>query len=618
MKSLLQNIGDYQILAKLGRGGMADVYLALDVKNNRRVALKLIERGEGPEAQEIIEAERLGAELQQRISQTDPRVPEIHAFGDLEGYFFIEMELVEGKDLSELIASGPMKPDDASRIALELCSILRNAHGLSLQVDGRDLRAVVHGDIKPKNIRIDSTERVRVLDFGIAKGLSITRRLTNNVFGSVAYSSPERLETGSIDEKSDLWSVGVVLYEMIEQRLPFEAVSTERLETIIRSRNAIQPLKDSCPPALQQVIYKALACSPASRYQDAAQFESDLNAFLTGVTTLAAQENERTRRTAPIEEVETQRTTFEPVPGPAPVSPFESFVDSLYRKSRNYLVRLKKWILAGGLVLLVSLGTWEGVVMRSAARLKPDFIQNSLEGDDAWSRYQAIRKQSLLGFAPLMLRDSLTELLVASCERVFNEYRSSDNPRVREGDWVRCRRYMSHAVLLDSGDRKFEAFLEYANGHIFRINRKSLDAIAAFQRAASLQPRWPDPYLGMARTYIYSLGDMDRGTQALESARQLGFNFGKRELAMMAEAHRQRALQDLENAKLVTGTDQETEFLKKAESDFDAALQTYLQITPWGDSTTQILGIQDLLGEVRQRLNAINKPNPLLPWNWFK
>ncbi len=618
MKSLLQNIGDYQILAKLGRGGMADVYLAMDLKTSRRVALKLVERGEGPEAREILDAERLGAELQQRISQADPRVPGIHAFGDLEGYFYIEMEFVEGRDLSELIASGAMKPDDAARIASELCGILRNAHGMALQIDGRDLRAVVHGDIKPKNIRMDTEGKVRVLDFGIAKGLSITRRLTSNVFGSVAYSSPERLETGNIDERSDLWAVGVVLYEMIEQRLPFEAASTERLESIVRSRNAIQPLKDSCPPALQQVIHKALAHSPASRYQDAAQFESDLNAFLSGTPTLAAQENEQTRRTVPIEAVETRRTISEPAPEPASVSHLESRISSLYRKLRNYLFRSKKWIVAGSMILLVGVGTWEGFAMRSAARLKPDFVQNRLDGDDAWSKYQAIRNQSLLGFAPLIVRGSLLELLAASCERVFNEYRSSDNPRVREGDWIKCRRYMSYAVQLDSGDRKLEAMLEYASGHISRINRKSLDAIAAFQQAASLQPKWPDPYLGMARTYIYSLGDMDRGTQALERAQQLGYSFGKRELAMVADAHRQRGLQDLENAKLVQGTDQEKEFLKKAKSELDDALKTYLQIAPWGDSTTQIVSIQNSLGEVQQRLNELSKPNPLLPWNWFK
>jgi serine/threonine protein kinase len=617
MKSLLQQIGDYQILEKLGRGGMADVYLAVDRKSNRRVALKLVERGEGPEAQEILDAERLGAELQKQISLIDPRVPQIHAFGDLDSYFFIEMEFVEGNDLSELICSGALKPDHAARIALELCGILRNAHGMSLQVGGRDLRAVVHGDIKPKNIRIDSTGQVRVLDFGIAKGLSITRRLTSSIFGSVAYSSPERLESGTIDEMSDLWSIGVVLYEMIESRLPFEAASTERLETIIRSRNMIRPLDDSCPVALQQIIHKALARSPGSRYQDAAQFGADLEAFLSGAVTLAAQENEQTRRTAPPEETETRRTEIAQEGESAPVEPV-SWIYSFSRRIRQRFVRSRKWILSGGLAVLIILGTWEGFAVRSAVQLKPDFLQNRVDGDSAWEKYQKVRKQSILGFAPLILRGTLRDLLTESSERVCNEYRDSDTPRVREGDWLRCKRYVSRVVQLDSGDRRSEGILEYANGHILRINRKYLDAVAAFQHAATLQPKWPDPYLGMARTYIYNLGDMERGAQALERAQQLGHSFGKRELAMMAEAHRKRGLQDVENANLVRGTEQEREFLKKAKAEFDEALKTYLQAAPWGDSTAQILNIQSSMGEVERRLSELEKPNPLLPWNWFK
>jgi eukaryotic-like serine/threonine-protein kinase len=618
MKSLLQNIGDYDILDKLGRGGMADVYLAVDRKTNRRIALKLVERGDGPEAQEILEAERLGAELQQHISLVDPRVPQIHAFGDLDGYFFIEMEFVEGSDLSALITSSVLKPEDAVRIALELCGILCTTHGMSLQIDGRELRAIVHGDIKPKNIRIDSTGQVRVLDFGIAKGLSITRRLTSNVFGSVAYSSPERLETGSIDEMSDLWSVGIVLYEMLEARLPFEAASTERLESTIRSRNAMKPLSASCPIPLQQVVYKALASSPGSRYQDAAQFGADLESFLSGNVTLAAQENEQTRRTLPPEDIETRRTVpaAEPEPAPivVPVSASESFRDKVW----GVLFRSRKWILAGGLVLCVFLGTWEGITMRSAARLKPDFMQKRLDADKAWDKYLEIRKQSILGLAPIILRNSLRDLLLESSERVFSDYRNSDTLRVREGDWLRSSRYLSRLVQMDPGDRKSEAMLEYANGQILRINRKSPDALAAFQRAISLQPKWPDPYLGLARTYIYNLNDLDRGTQALERAQDLGYGFGKRELAMMAEANRRRGLQDLENANLVKGSDQEKEFLKKAKSEFGDALRVYLQIAPWGDSTTQILGVQDSLGEAEQRLSEIGKPNPLLPWNWFK
>ena len=204
-------------------------------------------------------------------------------------------------------------------------------------------------------------------------------------------------------------------------------------------------------------------------------------------------------------------------------------------------------------------------------------------------------------------------------ERVFNEYRNSDTLRVREGDWKRCKRYMSHAVELGIADRKSEAMLEYASGHVSRINRADFDAIASFQRAISLQPKWADPYLGMARTYIYNLGDMERGTEALERARDLGYSFGKRELGMVAEAHRKRAIQYLENAKLVPGTGQEKDLLKKSKGEFEEALKIYLQIAPWGDSTAQILSVQDSLAEIGQKLDELNKGNSfLLPWNWFK
>jgi len=622
MKSFLQNIGDYQILEKLGRGGMADVYLALDRKTSRRIALKLVELGQGPDAQEILEAEQLGAELQQRISFVEPRVPQIHSFGDLEGYFFIEMEFVEGSDLSAVIGTGTLRPEDAAGIALELCGILRKAHGMSLQVNGRELRAIVHGDIKPKNIRIDTTGSVRVLDFGIAKGLSITRRLTSNIFGSVAYSSPERLESGSIDEMSDLWSVGIVLYEMVEGRLPFEAASTERLESIIRSRTPIRPLDDTCPESLQQIICKALARSPEHRYQNAAQFESDLEAFLSGEPTLASQESEQTRKTAPPaesldEDLETRRTAVSPQPPPAPAVVHKSRAGLFFQNAVRYLSRKRWWIVAGSIFLLVGMGIWEGVVMRAASQLKPDFVQNRLDPDGAWTKYLEIRGRSILGIAPLVLRSPARNLLADSCERVFTEYRNSDTLRVRERDWMRCRQNMSRAMQLDPRDNKAEAMLEYSNGHISRINRKSFDAVASFERAAVLEPRWPDPHLGLARTYIEVLGDMERGTKALERAKQLGYSFGKRDLGMIAGAQRKRGLQDLENARLVRGTDQEKEFLKKAKNEFQDALDNYLQIAPWGDSTAQIPAVQESLADIEFRLEELNRPNPLLPWNWF-
>jgi serine/threonine protein kinase len=630
MKSLFESIGDYRIIEKLGRGGMADVYLAVEQKTGRRVALKLVERGEGPEAQEIVDAERLGAELQRQISLAEPRVPAIHAVGDMDSYFFIAMEFVEGTDLSRLIGSGALKPEDAATVALQLCGILRAAHGMSLQVDGRELRAIVHGDIKPKNIRIDSQGNVRVLDFGIAKGLSITRRLTSNVFGSVAYSSPERLESGSIDEMSDLWAVGVVLYEIVEERLPFEAASNDRLETIIRSRSAIRPLSDACPPVLRQIIYKALARSPGSRYQNAAEFESDLAAFLSGAVTRAAEENEQTRRTVPAEDIETRRTVLEaepeseaesiPAVPPVEILPSEkrSRTDALFSRIKERLFPWRKWILAAGIVLAAFIGTWEAVVVHAAGEVKPELLAGKLDADAAWTQYQRVRSRSILGLAPLTLRSPVRDLLVESSQRVLNEYRDTDTASVREGDWLRCRRYLSRAVQLDPADRRSAAMLEYANGHISRINRKNADAIAAFQHAASLQPKWPDPYLGIARTYIINLGDIDRGTQALDRAQALGHSFGKREIAMLAESHKKRALQNIENANLVRGTDQEKELLKRARADLDEALKNYLQIAPRGDSTAQILAVQNALGDVQTRLAELEKPNRLLPWNWLQ
>jgi serine/threonine protein kinase len=613
MKSFLQKIGDYQILEKLGRGGMADVYLATHLTNNQRVALKLVEKGEGEEAREIVEAERLGAELQRRLSLVDPRVPRIQACGELEGYLFIEMEFIEGNDLSALIASGEIKPRDAAGIALELCDILSSAHSMSIEVDGRELRAIVHGDIKPKNIRIDVAGQVRVLDFGIAKGLSTTRRLTSNVFGSVAYSSPERLETGRIDEMSDLWSLGIVLYEMVGSRLPYEASNTEGLEAIIRSHTAPRPLSDTCPVALQQIIYKALSRSSSLRYQNARSFRSDLESFLAGTPTVASRESEETRRTIPAEDDETRRMAGETLQGTLDEHT-EAFFQSLNRR----LAGTKKWMLVSILAVIVILGAWEGVVDRAAFRLKSDLAKGRFTPDNSWDQYEKIRRRSPFGFVSLILRKPLKDLLQDSCERVFSEYRNSDALTIKEGDWIRGKRYMSRAVELSPNDSQSRAMLEYADGHILRINHKNFDAVAAFQRAASLQPKWPDPYLGLARTYVYNLNDMERGTQALDRARQLGISFGKRELTMMADACRTRGLQELDNANLLRGTDREKEFLKKAKSDFDEAMKIYLQIAPWGDSTKQIVGVQDLLKEVDQKLSYLNQSDPLLPWNWFK
>jgi predicted Ser/Thr protein kinase len=294
-----RRIGKYEIRRKLGRGGMADVYLAEDTETGRAVALKLIEHSADPDSIETIEAERRGAELQARLAGVDRRVVRVYDAGELEHYFHVAMEYVDGEDLAELLRAGPIEVDFAVDTAIAVAETLDNAHNLEASIDGKVFRGVVHGDIKPKNIRIDGRGEVRVLDFGIAKTLSASRKLTRNEFGSVPYASPERLDSGQVNALSDLWSLAVMLYEMVTGVLPYRAETTERLESMIRSRIPPPPAPDPCPEPLRRILMKATAPEAGARYQTARAFAGDLIAFREGAPVAAATEDlDATRRTA--------------------------------------------------------------------------------------------------------------------------------------------------------------------------------------------------------------------------------------------------------------------------------------------------------------------------------
>ena len=294
-----RKLGKYEILQKLGRGGMADVYLAQDSVLGHTVALKLIEHAADADTCDAIEAERRGSVLQAHLAAMDHRVAQVYDSGDVDGFFFVAMEYVDGQDLSELMRRGPLSPEFALDVAIAVAHTLENAHDLHVELGGKDFHGIVHGDIKPKNIRIDAHGEVRVLDFGIAKALSMSRRLTRNEFGSVPYGSPERLEAGEVNELSDLWSMTVMLYEMVTGMQPYHAESTERLERMIRSRIAPPPAPDPCPEPLRRILIKAMAPEAEERYQSAHDFREDLMAFRKGEPVRAIREDmDATRRTA--------------------------------------------------------------------------------------------------------------------------------------------------------------------------------------------------------------------------------------------------------------------------------------------------------------------------------
>src|SRR4030095_5649988 len=252
MSAVFNRIGAYEILDEIGRGGMAQVFLAKDTRPARSVARKVVPPGRDHDSREVLAAERAGAELQRQFSQVSPHVPKVYDHGEDEsGYFLVAMEYLDGENLSDVIARGEIQAERAVNVAIDLCACLELAHRFEPTDGTRPIR-LVHGDLKTRNVRITSDGSVKVLDFGIAKALSLSRKVTRNDFGTMPYLSPERLHTAEVDEFGALWAMGVIVYELIRGSRPFEAADTQRLERLIRAR--VPPLTHNrhCPLQTQQ------------------------------------------------------------------------------------------------------------------------------------------------------------------------------------------------------------------------------------------------------------------------------------------------------------------------------------------------------------------------------
>jgi len=269
MTMVFNRVGPYEILEPIGSGGMAQVFLSLDTRSQQRVALRLVPVGRDREARDILQAERLGARLQHEFSNVCQLVPRVYEHGELPDYLYVAMEYLDGENLSDVIGRGQVQPDRAVSIALELCGFLEAAHAFEVTVEGRPLRSLLHGDLKPRNIRVTSNGRIRVLDFGIAKALSLSRKVTRNDFGSLAYLSPERIESGGpYDGKADIYSLGVMLYEMLCGQVPF--YSSEGHWQTALMHMTMEPLlpreiNPAIPEPVEAAVLKALTKDPEKR-----------------------------------------------------------------------------------------------------------------------------------------------------------------------------------------------------------------------------------------------------------------------------------------------------------------------------------------------------------------
>jgi serine/threonine protein kinase len=270
-------IGDYEILGPLGKGGMGAVYRVRNVVSDRVEALKevLSGREQTPDL-----AERFLREIRVHATLQHPNIAQLFTAFRRDNQLLMIMELVEGVSLEEILHRGPMPAGDAADCMAQTLEALRYAHA----------HGVIHRDIKPANIVVLPEGVVKLLDFGIARG-ETDRRLTLSgmVIGSLSYMSPEQVDGQCVDGRSDIYSVGVTLYQAVAGMQPFQGESQYAVMHAQRSHTPAAPgrLNPEIPAGLSEAIMRSLEKEPARRFQTAADFQAALEPFRSGGTRAA-------------------------------------------------------------------------------------------------------------------------------------------------------------------------------------------------------------------------------------------------------------------------------------------------------------------------------------------
>ncbi len=260
----------YEILGRIGSGGMADVYKGKDHKLNRFVAIKVLK---SDYRSDEVFIKKFLSEAQAAAGLMHPNVVNVYDVGQDRGLYYMVMELVEGITLKDYIEKkGKISAKETVSISIQMVTGLQAAHN----------HHIIHRDIKPQNIIISKDGKVKVTDFGIARATTSTQTISTSVMGSVHYTSPEQARGGVVDEKSDIYSIGITMYEMVTGHVPFDGDSTVTVALKHLQEQIVSPSEEvpDIPYSLECIIMKCTQKNPQLRYHDCASLLTDLKRSL--------------------------------------------------------------------------------------------------------------------------------------------------------------------------------------------------------------------------------------------------------------------------------------------------------------------------------------------------
>jgi len=644
-------VGDYQAIENkpFDHGQFGTVWRGCRLSDNASVALKLVLRANG---RDQIDAERHGAILQQQFHRAHGMVPEIYDYGQDGEDFYIAMELIEGGKLADQIAKGPLPPTTAAAHGAWLCGFLDKAHSFATTIEGNAYVAIVHADLKPQHVLFTTSGDKRILDFGIAKALARTTRVTTDNWCTTPYASPERLLTGRVDVHVDLWSLGVILYEMVvgHRLYPHLEASQSRsqLEHAITTNAPRDSMPPGCPAALAAIINKLLAPQIERRYSDAAAIKSDLDLFLAGgepaaigeyatVATLpvraaarwppigATAAAARTPVGIPNSKFLIPNSRFPPVPAtdplpaaggvPATAAPAATATAPVRRLGFR---RAASVVLAASMVALIST---EGVGLVAAERFRTSVA--ALDGRSlphVRTGYNAIRALSFFGLGlRLRVNHVLEQRLTSIADNVIADYRREE-PSLGAAEWQQAQKAMQWAIELSPRDASLRARELTCEAHVIRhaarnqprgspaVRQMYQSAIDKFRAAAELDSSSFDPYLGITRIAVYGLDDVDQAAAAIGEAEKRGYTSGRRERAQLGDGYMRRADRQRRLARSVSG-DRHTSALENARADYERCTASFEPIVGFARAADNLAYCQHQIDRIDTELN----PDPEKP-----